>query len=380
MQAELREAAVQLYPRNLNVVDGAGEQQARQRVNFEMLGQRWAGARQSLMEEQRVLVDEAEGNEFGEASGLGLNLAQQPHLANPVRGSFGVSVHQRRSGANAAAVRGADDFDPLRGRKFVGREDVANLVVENFGGGAGQRAQAVVAQHGKIVGQRHAGEFDAVDDFHRREGVDVHARDGVLDGAENVAVVELGKIVRQAALDADFGRAELPGLDGLLRHLVEREEVGVGLARAAAEGAELASHETDVGEIDVAVDHVGDEVAGEFGAQQVGGDQQAEEIVAFGIGQRVGLFQRQVGAVLRFENFLERSAQRGSQARRDVRPVERGKGFEFGVSKFAGHDFSVGQCSRSSRSHKSDVILKPSAAGLRDRTTDEMRGTPIAYV
>jgi len=44
---------------------------------------------------------------------------------------------------------------------------VANLVVENFGGGSGERAESVVAQHGKIVGQRHAGEFDAVDDFHR---------------------------------------------------------------------------------------------------------------------------------------------------------------------------------------------------------------------
>ena len=284
VQAELREVAVQLHPRNLNVVDRSGEQQSRQRVNFEMLGQRWSGARQSLMEEQRVLMHEAEGNELGEASGFGLDVAQQPHLADPVRGSLGVSVHERRRGADAAAVRGADDFDPLRGGKFVGREDVADLVVENFGGGAGQRAEAVVAQHRKVVRERHAGEFDAVDDFHRRERMDVHARDGVLHGAENVAVVELGKIARQAALDADFGGAELPGFHGLPRHVVERVEVSVGLARAAAEGAEFASHKTDVGEIDVAVDHVGDDVAGEFGAQDVGGDEQAEEIVAFGIG------------------------------------------------------------------------------------------------
>ncbi len=240
-----------------------------------------------------------------------------------------MSVHQRRSRANAAAMCGADDFDPLCGRKFVGRENVADLVVENFGGGAGQRAQAVVAQHGKIVGQRHAGEFDAVDNFHRREGMDVHARDGVLHGAENVAVVELGEIVRQSALDADFGRAELPGFDSLSRHIVESEEISVGFARAAAEGAELASHETDVGEVDVAVDHVGDDIAGEFRAQDVSGGQQAQEVIAFGIGECIGLFQRQVGAVLRFEDFFQRRAQRWSQARRDVRPVERRKGFQF---------------------------------------------------
>ena len=100
-------------------------------------------------------------------------------------------------------------------------------------------------------------------------------RNGVLDGAQNVAVVKLGKIARQSALNADFGGAELPGFDGFARHIVERVEVRVGLARAAAEGAELASHKTDVGEIDVAVHHVGDDVAREFGAQHVGGDQQA---------------------------------------------------------------------------------------------------------
>ena len=99
----------------------------------------------------------------------------------------------RGSGADAAAMRGADDFDPLRGGKFVGGENVANFVVENFRGGAGQRAQAIIAQHREIVGQRHAGEFDAVDDFHRREGVNVHPRDGVLDGAQNVAVIKLGR-------------------------------------------------------------------------------------------------------------------------------------------------------------------------------------------
>ncbi len=39
MQAELRQPAVQLHPRYLNIVDGAGEQHPRQRVNLEMLRQ-----------------------------------------------------------------------------------------------------------------------------------------------------------------------------------------------------------------------------------------------------------------------------------------------------------------------------------------------------
>ena len=83
VQAELREVAVQLYPRDLNVVDGVGEQQSGESVNFEMLGKRRAGACESLMEEQRVLMNEAEGNELGEASGLGLNVAQAGASVEP---------------------------------------------------------------------------------------------------------------------------------------------------------------------------------------------------------------------------------------------------------------------------------------------------------
>ena len=106
---------------------------------------------------------------------------------------------------------GADDFDPLCGGKLVGGKYVANFIVENFGCGARQRPQAIVAQHGEIVGERHAGEFDAVDDFHGRKGMDMHARNGALYGAKNIAIVERRQAVRQTALNADFGGAESPG-------------------------------------------------------------------------------------------------------------------------------------------------------------------------
>ena len=211
----------------------------------------------------------------------------------------------------------------------MARKNVANFVVENFGGGAGKRAEAVVAQHGKIVGERHAGEFDAVDDFHRREGMDVHCGHGALHRAQNVAIVKRRQAVRQSALNADFGGAELPGFDGLLRDLLWIEEISVGLARAAAEGAELASHKTDVGEIDVAIHDVGDEVAAEFGAQQVGGGEQAEKIVAFGAGKCAGFFEGDGIAVLSFENSFERGAHCWRDSWRDVEPVERGKAFQF---------------------------------------------------
>ena len=54
------------------------------------------------------------------------------------------------------------------------------------------------------------------------------------------------------------------------------EKVGVGFTRATAEGAEFTSNETDVREINVAVDDVGDDVSGQFATQYIGSDQQAE--------------------------------------------------------------------------------------------------------
>ena len=244
VQAELRQTPVQLYPGHLNIVDRAGQHDPRQGVNLEMLGQSGAGAGESLMKQQRVLMHEAERDKFGEASGLLLDFAQKLKLIDPVRRGFDVPVHQRGRAANAAAVRGADDLLPLFGGKFVAREHEAHVVVENFGGGAGESVEAVVAQHREIVRQRHAGEFDAIHDLHGREGVNVHVGHGGLYGAQDVAVVERRQAVRQPALNADFGCAQLPGFKRFLRHGFQAVEVAVRFARAAAEGAEFAARQS----------------------------------------------------------------------------------------------------------------------------------------
>ena len=51
IQAKLGELAIQLDPRNLNVVDGTGQHNSGQRVNLEMFGEGGAAARQALMEQ-----------------------------------------------------------------------------------------------------------------------------------------------------------------------------------------------------------------------------------------------------------------------------------------------------------------------------------------
>src|ERR1700730_14450711 len=95
LQAELRQAPVQLYPGHLNIVDRARQHDPRQGMDFEVLGQSrpWPG--NSLMKQQRILMHEAERNELGETSRLLLDVAQKPKLVNPVRGGFDMPIHQR---------------------------------------------------------------------------------------------------------------------------------------------------------------------------------------------------------------------------------------------------------------------------------------------
>ncbi len=145
------------------------------------------------------------------------------------------------------------------------------------------------------------------------------------------------QIARQAALNADFGCAEFPGFHGFLRHLLEAEKVGVCLARAAAEGAELAAHKTNVGEIDVAIDDVGHEVADEFAAQSVGRDQQSEKVVAVGICQQQALLAGKAAAVLALERGFERGTDRAHSTgiRRQAIPARESSRVRI-VPRFAG--------------------------------------------
>src|SRR4029077_9181832 len=105
-------------------------------MNFEVFRKGWTWARNSLVEEQSVLVHESERHKFSEAAGLLLNFTEKKKLVDPVSGSFDVAVHERRSATDATAMSGTDDLLPLFGRELVAGEEEANIVVENFRRGA----------------------------------------------------------------------------------------------------------------------------------------------------------------------------------------------------------------------------------------------------
>ena len=95
---------------------------------------------------------------------------------------------------------------------------------------------------------------------------------------------------------------------GFLRHGFKAVKVAVGFTWSAAEGAELAADKAHVGEIHVAIYDVGDEIANQVGAQNIGCHQQGEEVIAFGICQQQALFAGEYAAILRCHHLLERVA------------------------------------------------------------------------
>src|SRR3972149_2226851 len=83
---------------------------------------------------------------------------------------------------------------------------------------------------------------------------------------------------RQAGLNANFGGAEVISFLGAPNDFLERQEIAFLGQMTAAEGAEAAGLDANVGKIDVAVNDVGDHVARGARAKMIGGGDQSEKV------------------------------------------------------------------------------------------------------
>ena len=244
----------------------------------------------------RFHVDERQRHEFGQPAGALLEIADVEEMRGPGLRPLDVPEHDGGGGAQAYPVRGLDHFEPFAGVELVRTDALAHLVVEDLGRRAGEAAETLRAQPLQKRAQGHAERLRAVRDFERREGVHVHSRHRLLHGAQQgqIGVAGVGRM--NAALQADLGGAAVPGLDRAPGDLVQREVVGPAAQIIAQlsfrECAEAASIAADVGVIDVAIDHVADDVAAGPGAQRVGGGadlldlrtarrEQADDVVRF---------------------------------------------------------------------------------------------------
>src|ERR1035441_9998352 len=106
-------------------------------------------------------------------------------------------------------------------------------------------------------------------------------------------------------------------------------KIRVGFARSAAEGAELASHKADVREIDIAVDHVADDIAGQVAPQRVRCYEQCKQVVTLATGQSVALAVVETCPVLLFQHALQGAANRQGGFGRNKVPGQRGELLKF---------------------------------------------------
>src|SRR4029077_10581139 len=101
--------------------------------------------------------------------------------------------------------------------------------------------------------------------------------------------------------------AAIPGFAGPPNDFLQGQRVSVWRSGAATEAAETAAHETDVGEIDIAIHDVGDGIADDFAAQTVSSGDESLQGRMFRIGQDETLFERQLRTARRsvedFGNF-----------------------------------------------------------------------------
>ena len=102
---------------------------------------RRAGAGDAGEVDGRVVVDERQRHELGEAAGALLDRAQQRRCATQWDGLSTWPYIIVELDADAELVRGGDDLDPRRGRQLALGEHPAHVVVEDLRGGARDRVE-----------------------------------------------------------------------------------------------------------------------------------------------------------------------------------------------------------------------------------------------
>ena len=240
--------------------------------------------------ERGVLPDERKRDELGEAARAPLDRPNAADVCHPVGGRVDVPIHDRGGRTDPELVRGRDDLLPGVSRELALRQHPPDVVVQDLGRRPGDRPQPAGPALLEELAERDPQTRGTVHDLHRAERVDVDVGGARLDCLEDPEVEVTRQARVQPSLDAHLGRAVGPGLLGSVGDLVERERVALGVDLALRESTEAAARVTDVGEVDVAVDDVGDLLADPLPPKVVGDTAERLERVAIGLEERQRLF------------------------------------------------------------------------------------------
>ncbi len=163
-----------------------------------------------------------------------------------------------------------------------GRKSAANVVVENLGSRARQRAQPRLLQLEQKLAHRNAERLRAMADFERRERVNVNLRLGLLRRAADLQVGVPGEGGMDASLHAHLRAAPVPGFAHAALDFIEVDQIRrapqVLVRSAFGERAEAALVQANVRVVDVADDGVTHRVADGRLSNLVGDSADAHEI------------------------------------------------------------------------------------------------------
>ena len=234
---------------------------------------------------------EGQGYELREPAGAPLEGADTVEVPDQVFPHFPVAEEHGGGRAESGLVGCFNDSLPLGSPELVGRKLIAHGVIEDFGGRSRNGSQAGIAQ----AAEHRAGIQTALAaqrvDLHGRIGVEMNARHGALQGAEQLFIVLQSEVRMDSALQTHLGD---PGrLQHTLDHGPDSAGVSLGVTWWAVESAEGAVCGADVGEVGVAVDHIRHDLAMEAPVQGIGRLTDFFARRAIGLGQLQGFVHRQ---------------------------------------------------------------------------------------
>src|SRR5262249_21469110 len=229
-----------------------------------------------------------EGDEREEAPARVLLLAQPDEVLDALGHGFDVTVEHGGVGLEAEGVRDAVDLEPAIG---VGLAREAQLFLQTLGedlrAAARHRMETGLLQPGQRLPRLDLPATPEVVDLRRREGLDLRLRPGGVDGRDHPLEVFERPVGMVPAHDVSLAGPRLDHLEHILDGVLERAR----LALLASEVAERAGEHTEVGRIDVAVEHEEDLLAVPASLGEVG--QASEPVQVLGLEEELAVLSAQ---------------------------------------------------------------------------------------
>ena len=206
------------------------------------------------MLQRRVIGMKGQRDEGLEAAGFVLQRAQLEQVVDAVFVVFDVAVEHGRVRFQSDLVGESGGVEPLIAVDLVVADDVAHAVGEYFCAAAGERIHARGFELLQRLANRELGTFRKIRNLDHGEGLEMHLRKALLQAGAEIEEILKRQVGMQSADDVKFGDGLAVSGSGGFESFIERHGVGAGSVLLAAEGAQAAGRDANVGGIDVSVD------------------------------------------------------------------------------------------------------------------------------